>query len=36
MREKWREHRKELVFLAAEILLVGTLMGSGALRDTWD
>lgn len=36
MREKWREHRKELVFLAAEILLVGTLMGTGALRDTWD
>ena len=36
MREKWRECRKELVFLAAEILLVGTLMGAGALRDTWD
>lgn len=36
MREKWREPRKELVFLAAEILLIGILMGTGALRDTWD
>lgn len=36
MKVKWRECRKELFFLAAEILLVGTLMGTGALRDTWD